>query len=250
MNFTLPLLIERWLLNYSFIFIDIGSDFAKPLIYLFILITIGYSIYFTCKTNPQKVWLFVVTLIGTLALILMVADIITGGVRSVVPRYLFPSYLGVHLAVAYMIYAQITAANLQKQWLWKIVLAVLLSSGIISCIIISQAESWWLKGGSFKEPVIPQIARIINQANKPLVISSCQGIWPVNHQLSLSHLLAPQVKLQLVIPPKTPNISSSFNNIFLFKTSQELQASLEKEENFHLETVYPEKLRLLKLIRQ
>ena len=222
MNFTLPLLIERWLLNYSFIFIDIGSDFAKPLIYLFILITIGYSIYFTCKTNPQKVWLFVVTLIGTLALILMVADIITGGVRSVVPRYLFPSYLGVHLAVAYMISAQITAANLQKQSLWKIVLAVLLSSGIISCIIISQAESWWLKGGSFKEPVIPQIARIINQANKPLVISSCQGIWPVNHQLSLSHLLAPQVKLQLVIPPKTPNISSSFNNIFLLRIGMTL----------------------------
>ena len=250
MNFTLPLLIERWLLNYSFIFIDIGSDFAKPLIYLLILITIGYSIYFTCKTNTQKVWLFVVTIIGTLALILMVADIITGGVRSVVPRYLFPSYLGVQLAVAYFISAQITAASFRKQWLGKILLAVLLSSGIISCIIISQAETWWLKGGSFKEPVSPQIARIINQANNPLVISSCQGIWHVNDKLSLSHLLAPRVKLQLVIPPNIPKISPSFNNIFLFNTSQELQASLEKEENFQLETVYPEKLRLLKVIRQ
>ena len=250
MNSTPSFLIERWLLNYSRIFIDISSDVAKPLIYLPILIIVGYSIYFTCKTTPQKIWLFVVTLIGTLALTLMVADIITGGVRSVVPRYLFPSYLGVHLAVAYFISAQITAASFRKQWLGKIILAGLLSSGIISCIIISQAESWWLKGGSFKEPVIPQIARIINQANNPLVISSCKGNWPVNNQLSLSHLLAPQVKLQLVIPPNIPKISPSFNNIFLFKTSQELQASLEKEENFQLETVYPEKLGLFQLIRQ
>ena len=250
LNSTLPFLIESWLLNYSRVFIDLGSDVAKPLIYLLILIILGYSIYFTCQTTPQKVWLFVVTLIGTLALTLMVADMITGGVRSVVPRYLFPSYVGVHLAVAYLISAQITAASLRTQWLWKIVLAVLLSSGIISCIIISQAEHWWLKGGTTEEPVMPQVARIINQTNKPLVISSCQGTWRVADELSLSHLLAPRVKLQLVIPPNIPKISPSFNNIFLFNTSQELQASLEKEENFQLETVYPEKLGLLKLIRQ
>jgi uncharacterized membrane protein len=250
MNSTLPFLIERWLLNYSRVFIDIGSDVAKSLIYLLVLIIVGYSIYFTCQTTPQKVWLFIVTLIVTLPLTLMVADLITGGVRSVVPRYLFPSYIGVNLAVAYLISAQITAASFRKQWLGKILLAVLLSSGIISCIIISQAEAWWLKGGSFKEPVIPQIARIINQANNPLVISSCQGIWAVNDKLSLSHLLAPQVKLQLTTSPNIPKIPPSFNNIFLFNTSQELQDSLEKKENFQLETIYPENLGLLKLIRQ
>ena len=250
MNFTLPLLIERWLLNYSFIFIDLGSDFAKPLIYLLIFIMIGYSIYFICQKTPQKVWVFVVTLMGTLALILMVADIITGGVRSVVPRYLFPSYLGVQLAVAYLIYAKITATSFRKQWLGKILLALLLSGGIISCIIISQAEYWWLKGGSFKDPVMPQIARIINQADNPLVISSCQGIWSVNSKLSLSHLLAPQVKFQLTIPPNIPKIPPSFNHIFLFDTSQELEDRLEQEENFKLETLAPEKLGLLKLIRQ
>jgi len=250
MGFTIPLLIERWLLNYSFVFIDIGSNFAKPLIYLLISIIIGYSIYFTCKTTPQKVWLFVITLIGTLAVILMGADMITGGVRSVVPRYLFPSYLGVHLAVAYFISAQITAASSRKQWLGKILLVVLLSSGIISCLIISQAEAWWLKGGSFKEPVSPQIARIINQADNPLVISSCQGIWSVNSKLSLSHLLVPQVKFQLTNPPNIPKIPPNFNNIFLFSTSQELQDSLEQEKKFQLETINPENLELLKLIRQ
>ncbi|MBR8840694.1 MAG: glycosyltransferase family 39 protein [Stigonema ocellatum SAG 48.90 = DSM 106950] len=231
MNYTLPFLIERWLLNYSRVFIDIGSDVAQPLISLLVLIILGYSIYFICQRTPEKVWLFVVTLIGTLGLTLMVADIITGGVFSVVPRYLFPSYLGFHLAVAYWISAQITAASLRKKRLGKIVLTVLTYSGIISCIIISQADIWWLKGGSFKEPVIPQIARIINQATNPLVISSCQGIWPVNDKLSLSHLLAPRVQLQLVIPPNIPRISPTFNHIFLFNASQELQALLEKEEN-------------------
>ena len=250
MSSTLPFLIESWLLNYSRIFIDLGSDLTERLIYLLPLIILGYSIYFTCKTTPQKVWLFILTLIGTSALTLMVGDIITGGVMSVVPRYLFPSYLGVNLTVAYLISTKITIGSFRKQWLWKIVLAVLLSSGIISCIIISQAEHWWLKGGSFKEPVIPEIARIINQANKPLVISSCQGIWPVNKEISLSHLLDRRVKLQLVTTSNIPKISPSFNNIFLFDTSPELTASLEKEKNFQLETVYPKKLGLLKLIRQ
>lgn len=250
MNTTLPFLIERWLLNYSRVFIDVGSDIAKPLIYLFILTIVGYSIYFICKTTLQKKWLFVVTLIGTLALILMIADMMTGGVRSVVPRYSFPSYLGVHLAIAYLISAQITAAISRRQWFWKILLLVLISSGIISCIIISQAEIWWLKGGNFTEPVMPQIARIINQVTNPLVISSCTGTWPVNDELYLSNLLVPQVKLQLVIPPNIPQISASFNNIFLVNPPQELKNSLEKEENFKLETVYPEKLELFKLIKK
>ena len=249
MDSTLSFLIERLLLNYSRLFIDIGSDFAKPLIYLFTLIIICYSIYFICQKSPQKISLFVVILIGNLPLILMTADIITGGARSVVARYLFPSYLGVNLAVAYLISSHINSTIPLRERLGKFLRAVLISSGIISCTIISKADNWWLKGGSFKEPVIPQIARIINQSTNPLVISSCEGIWRVNDKLSLSHLLPPQVKFQLVIPPNIPKIPPSFNNIFLFNTSHKLQANLEQEENFQLETVYPEKLGLLKLIR-
>lgn len=176
MEVSKGLLVERWLLNLSRIFIDLDSDFGKPFIYLNLIILLGYSLYFLFQKCPQRVWLFVLTLIGATALTLMLPDIIGKGVRSIVPRYLFPCYLGFHLAVAYLLATQLTAVSFRKRRLWQIVMALLLSSGVISCIISSQAEIWWLKGGSFKKPVIPQVARIINQAAHPLVITSCKGI--------------------------------------------------------------------------
>lgn len=184
------LLIERWFLNFSRIFLDLGSDFGKPFTYISLIILLGYSVYFLCRRCPKRVWLFVLTLIGSTALTLMLPDIIGKGVRSIVPRYLFPCYLGFNLAVAYLLATQITAVSFRKRRLWQIVMAVLLSGGVISCIISSQAKIWWLKGASFKQPVIPQVAGIINQAAHPLVITSCKGTWPINDELYLSHLLA------------------------------------------------------------
>src|SRR5919202_1569388 len=180
------LLIERWFLNLSRIFIDLGSDFGKAFTYITLIILLGYSVYFLCRICPQRVWLFVLTLIGSTALTLMLPDIISKGVRSIVPRYLFPCYLGFQLAVAYLLATKITAVNLRKRRLWQSLMAVLLSSGIISCII-----------------------------------SSCEGIWPINDKLSLSHLLASQVRFQLVNPPNMPQIYHGFSDVFLLNLSPE-----------------------------
>jgi len=249
------LLIERWFLNFSRIFLDLGSDFGKPFTYISLIILLGYSVYFLCRRCPKRVWLFVLTLIGSTALTLMLPDIIGKGVRSIVPRYLFPCYLGFNLAVAYLLATQITAVSFRKRRLWQIVMAVLLSGGVISCIISSQAKIWWLKGASFKQPVIPQVARIINQAAHPLVITSCEGTWPINDELYLSHLLASKVRLQLVIPPNMPQTSHSFSDVFLFNLSsetyrQELLGRFEKEQNYKIKTVYSDNLTLWRLAKQ
>jgi uncharacterized membrane protein len=249
------LLIERWFLNLSRIFIDLGSDFGKAFTYITLIILLGYSVYFLCRICPQRVWLFVLTLIGSTALTLMLPDIISKGVRSIVPRYLFPCYLGFQLAVAYLLATKITAVNLRKRRLWQSLMAVLLSSGIISCIISSQAEVWWNKGGNFKKPVMPQVARIINQSTRPLVITSCEGIWPINDKLSLSHLLASQVRFQLVNPPNMPQIYHGFSDVFLLNLSpetyrKELLGRLEKEQNYKIKTVYPDNLNLWRLAKQ
>jgi uncharacterized membrane protein len=249
------LLIERWFLNFSRIFLDLRSDFGKPFTYISLIILLGYAVYFLCRRCPQRVWLFVLTLIGSTALTLMLPDIIGKGVRSIVPRYLFPCYLGFQLAVAYLLATEIPAVSLRKRRLWQSVMAVLLSSGIISCIISSQAEVWWNKGGSFKKPVMPEVARIINQSTHPLVISSCEGTWPINDKLSLSNLLASQVRLQLVIPPNRPQTSHSFSDVFFFNLSpetyrKELLDRLEKEQNYKIKTVYPDNFNLWRLAKQ
>lgn len=174
--------------------------------------------------------------------------------RSLIPRYLIPFYLGIQLAVAYLLATQITAAvNIWRCQLWRAVSVALLSVGIISCAISYQAETWWLK---YQNIYTPQVVAIVNQATQPLVISSCKGTWSLlGDELSLSYLLAPKVRFQLVNESNVPQISNNFNDVFFYNPShnpfiQKVQYQLENEQKFKIEKdVYPKKLGLWKLAK-
>jgi len=58
------------------------------------------------RKTPKQVWLFVLTLIGVTGLALVIPDLILGGMRSIQARYLMPCYLGIPLAVAYLLATQ------------------------------------------------------------------------------------------------------------------------------------------------
>jgi len=230
-------LVKRWVGNLSRIFIDFGLDSndsltsAIPLLIpiLFVLILVGYSIYFIYRKAPERVWLFTFTLIGVTPLALTSADLIFGGLLSTTARYLFPCFLGIQLTVAYLFAAQITSSvKLWQQKLWQIATIALLSSGVLSCIVSSQAEIWWNKGSSITK-YDPQIAHIINQAAHPLLISNTDGDADVGYVMSLSYLLEPKVKLQLVIQPNIPKIANGFSNVFLFRPFNGLRDRLKKE---------------------
>jgi uncharacterized membrane protein len=226
-------LIKRWLLNLSHIFIDIGYNPGGAFAYLILLILLGYSIYFLCRSTPRKVWLFILTLIGATAILLILPDIIKGGIRSSITRYLFPCYLGVQLAVAYLLATQIISASFARQKIMQLIMAVLLCGGVVSCVISSQAETWWNKDISYGNP---QVAHIVNQAIHPLLISSDSDINPGN-VISLGYLLEPKVRLLLVTLPNLPQIPTNFSDIFLFDTpSGKLLTKLEKE-NYKIKLV-------------
>lgn len=226
-------LVMRWAGNLSRIFLDLGLDSSDSLInvvpliplILILLTLVGYSIYFLCHNTPKRVWLFVVTLIVVPALALVLPDLILGGRRSGTARYMIPCYLGIQLAVAYLLATQMTCSfNIRRQKLWQLVMIALVSSGILSCAISSQAEMWWNKG-SAEEPYIPQMARIINQSTHPLLVSYGS---PGNIR-SLSHLLNPTVQLQLMVEPNIPKIAHGFSDVFLYNPSKALRSEIEKQ---------------------
>ncbi|NEO21929.1 MULTISPECIES: glycosyltransferase family 39 protein [unclassified Moorena] len=242
----LSFLVKIWGINLSLIFFDIGIPLEHPFTYIIppILVSfVGYAIYFICRYTTPRVWLLVLTLILITALGLILPDLIWGGRRSVASRYFLPCYIGVQLAVAYLITMSITGsitgslsranlmANLRRQKVWKGIVAVLLTGGVISCAISSQAEIWWNKqvGGNN-----PTIARIINKAERPLVVSNVSSVNP-GDVISLSYLLNPQVKLQLVIPPTIPDIPQGFSDVFLFYPSDHLQQGLEEKYSTKIE---------------
>lgn len=246
-------LVKRWPINLSSIFVDVqiannnplfdlesAADnlqfsYNFPFIYLItaILILVGYSIYFLYRQTLKKTWLFVFTLIAVPALTLVLPDLISGGQRSSTGRFLIPCYLGIQLAVAYLLATRITSLSIKswQQRLWQMSVIALVSCGILSCAISSQADTWWNKYSSYYNP---QIAHIINQATNPLVIS---GAEKASRLTSLSYMLEPQVQFLLINGQNIPKITDGFSDVFLFRPSEELQSNLEKEQ-YRLQVVH------------
>jgi uncharacterized membrane protein len=258
-------LIKNWIVNLSYFFVDFNYDgirgaegswlkflvaYSSP----FILIFVGYSIYFLCRKSPKQVWLFVLTLIGMTALPLAIPDFISGGVRSQVPRYLIPCYLGIQLAVSYLLATQIfSTLTIARQKLWQVVMVTLISAGVISIAMISQTETWWYKDLNL---YTPQVVRIINQTPQPLVITSCEGTWPLGDEMALSHRLDPKVRLLLVKESNVPQIPNTFSDVFFYNPYYNaplkvLEYKLEKEQKYKIEkNIYPEKFQLWKLTKK
>ncbi|MEM1171149.1 MAG: glycosyltransferase family 39 protein [Cyanobacteria bacterium P01_H01_bin.35] len=251
----LPLsnLFKRWFINLGFTFFDIQIGSSErlfdvktlvfdndallqlntiwPYILGLILLLIIYSIYFLLKNAPRKVTIFILTLMAVTPISLIIPDLISGGQRSTIPRYSIPAYLGIQLSMAYLLGTKLT--NLTKEIehkFWQIVTVTLISLGIISCGISSQAETWWNKYSSYYDP---QVARIINQTNQPLVIS--------NHSArlaTLGYMLRPDVKVLFVEEPEVPKVPEGFTDIFVFRPEWSLISGLETQENSRLELVH------------
>ncbi|MBW4610804.1 MAG: glycosyltransferase family 39 protein [Hassallia sp. WJT32-NPBG1] len=230
-------LIQSWLIQLSHIFFDFNFGFENPLSYFItpvILIFVGYAIYFLCRTTNEKSWLFLVLLIAVPALPLIFADLLFGGIRSLSDRYLFPSYLGIQIAVAYLLATQIYSGSLARRQIWQIITVLVITCGMISCGVNSQAQTWWSKIISSGNP---QVATIINQASRPLLISDSFGI-NYGNVFSLSYLLEPKVRFQLVKEEKIPKISNQFTDVFFLNPAKNFRNKIETNYKSKLNVVY------------
>ncbi|NES80171.1 MAG: hypothetical protein F6K10_00970 [Moorea sp. SIO2B7] len=242
-NMSLLSLVKYWLYNVSYVFIDFffvftyypdspfNWSFGKFLIPL-VLSLIIYSIYLLCQRTHVRIWLFILTLIASTALAVILPDLISGGYRSIMGRYFTPCYLGIELAVAYLLTTKINSGdvNIWEHKVWKIVTFLLISGGVLSCIISSQSETWWNKRTISYDNL--HGVRIINQAPNPLLITK-------SPPLSLSHKLDSKVKIMVVNQSNTPKIPDGFSNVFLFKHSwQKLPSGIDKEQKYKMDIAY------------
>ncbi len=215
-------LVSRWAINLSQLFLDFvvytnaSFKYFIPLIFLicFLFILVGYSLYFLCRRTRKQVWLFVLTLIGATALALALPDLILGGYRSGTSRYLIPCYIGIQLAVAYLFATQLASISIKsrRQKLCQLVMIMLLSGGILSCVISSQAQFWWNKSIFSFDNL--QVVRIINRTINPLLLIS---ISP-SDAIPLSYLLEPKVRLKWWLKqPDSSKIDNKLNQIFMLE---------------------------------
>jgi uncharacterized membrane protein len=245
-------LVKRWVAGLSVVFLDTGLEPNVPIgrvlplipFIALILILVGYSLVFLYRHAPPKSYVFIFTLIGVTFLTLALADLLLSGKRSGTPRLLIPSYLGIQLAVAYLL-ATFINAKIKRQKLWQLMTSGVILAGVFSCAIASQAPTWWNKAPG-DDRYVPQVAQIVNQATNPLLVSDdfIQRIIPLTYRLN------PQVKL-LVHPicytscsansfsSATTDISKSpegFSQVFLFRSPKIWPAQFERDytvELFH-----------------
>jgi uncharacterized membrane protein len=225
-------LLQNWLFNLCTVFFDLdfSHSFKNPFPYL-ITILVGYAIYVLCRYTPRRIWLFILTMILATTLPLAVPDLVIGGQRSGISRFLIPCYLATQLAVAHLLVIHMTSTfiSIRQRQLWRLVMVMLISCGILSCLMSSQSQVWWTKYHSRDNVVV---ASIINQAAYPLLITK-----PGNG-LAFSYLLDPKVRLQLVVLSQIPITSNIYSNLFLYDSAHELQPAYEKQGLYKLVRIY------------
>ena len=128
--------------------------------------------------------------------IIVATDIINGNQRSLVSRYLIPSFLGLQIAAAYLL-ADRLVSQVRQQKFWQILVAVIFSIAVVSDTTFVLANKWPSKASS---NLNLDVATIINSSQNSLIVSDAFFI-PV---FSLSHELIPEVKYQLTVEPADP----------------------------------------------
>ncbi|MBD2462348.1 glycosyltransferase family 39 protein [Oscillatoria sp. FACHB-1407] len=220
-SLPIDMTVRMWLFNLTRVFFDMGARASASdlLLHGFAMVPILlleiYALYFLVRHAPKPVWLFVVALcIGT-SLPLVVPDILSGGQRSTVTRYLLPFFLSLQLAVAYLIAHLLTTTKRSYQAVGVVLSVGLAIAGIVSGGAHLQANTWWNKVMSYHHP---EIAQLLNSSDSPLLITDSYGYNPAN-LVSLSYLLNETVTLlpfqEFGISKEIPAIADLSRPLFL-----------------------------------
>ncbi|GAB4229151.1 MAG: hypothetical protein Kow00121_58060 [Elainellaceae cyanobacterium] len=212
------------------LFYDCGDQVWHRGIQVGFLVVMGIAFYDLCRRTPFSVWGVIVTLTGVPALALILPDLILGGLRSTFPRYLIPALLGIQVAVAYWLAMRLgDGIRIGKPQQWRWLVLTVFSAGLVSGLTIISAPIWWSKTLNQE---LPTIAAVINQADRPLVLSDAE----TGDLLALSHQLHGDVKLLIrprcytctiksaeEINPDLSQIPDGYSHVFLFHPRSSLQ---------------------------
>ena len=223
-----------WLLNLSRAFFDLnqGPSAINPAHYLLAALAIVSMIFLWQKASLQSA-LFITLLMGVTGLAILGPDVLLGGRRSSITRYVVPCYLGLEIAIAYFLTMKLVArpfavrARRRARERWRVAAIALAAGGIISCAVSSQVPVWWHKSYA-KSRRIPEMAEVINASDRPLLVSDNQ---PAGQLLSLSHALNHDVHLQLAQRAGLVEVPDGFDPVYLYLPSNQLRNRLERRQN-------------------
>lgn len=226
-------LVKGWFRGISLIFVDLSLNEQSPRLYFLLFLAVFFSVlgfvgatlFFFGRSAPRKAQIFVLTMIAVPFVFLTMSDFAAGASRSVTARYLLSAYLGIQLMAAYVLTEGMLSLKYQK--VWVVLTGFVLLIGCLSCGVMAQSEMWWSKADANAER---QLAQVINQSTKPIVITDDYFV----KLLSFSHSLAPDVHVQVLPQFATPTIPQGFSDVFLYRPSDALQKQLATQYDFQI----------------
>ncbi|HLO47266.1 MAG TPA: glycosyltransferase family 39 protein [Kamptonema sp.] len=235
-------LLKLWLLSFTALFIDFDFGFNSVGTYLLrlpFLLLIIVALYKVYRRTSRSTSLFILTSIFVPFLILALPDIILGGKRSAVSRYLVSCFPGIQLAVAYLLATKIQT----HQWFWRLVLVALLTSSIASCTVSAFSDTWWSKDLSYYNA---EVAKIINKNETNATVATTSTIVISDHGndftnmgdfISLSYLFDKNVQLLLMSDSPNFDLLKSNTEFFVFRPSEKLRSAIIEQKQGRLESI-------------
>jgi uncharacterized membrane protein len=235
---------KLWMLSFTALFLDLDIGFDSVWTYILrlpIVCLIFVGLYAIARKTSRETWLLVVTSIFVPFLILVLPDIILGGRRSSVSRYLIACFPAVQLTVAYLLaknlgirepLVSLTATERVKaesqffgiHWLWRGILSLLFTCSILSCSVSAMSNTWWSNVPSYFNA---EVSDKINAMSQPLLlVDEGEDGTNVGDLFSLTYRLQDKVRLQLssfVRTQKPPQLSNTYSDWVVFRPSSKLR---------------------------
>ena len=152
--------------------------------------------------------------------LLLIPDLLLGGIRSLPARYLFPVWLGVLVAVAWWLAREGPGRRARAA-----ALAGILLLGIGSGFLTRGRETAWQMSIS---EAVPEAARILSAADRPLVVGNREAHFPGN-LLALALLLDPSTALQFAPLWSDYQLPDHDGAIYLFSPNGPFLDRLERD---------------------
>lgn len=243
----LDYLVKLWVLSFTSLFLDVDFGFQNPVTFLLrapIVLLIGVAFYVLCRRCQAPVWLCVLTSVLVPFLFLALPDLILGGKRSAVSRYLISCYPGVQLAVAYLLATNLASKPvlnairlypstllITSRQVWQGVSVLLVAGSLTSLTLSAASFTWWDKDLSYFNFAI---AQRINVLPAPVLISDLgDDFTNTGDLISLSYLLNSEVRVLPIGPDmnwvKSERLDAQLqgSTLLTFRPSQKLRHALE-----------------------
>ncbi len=196
------------------------------------------------RHTRRETRLYLVVLLVLPTSLLLVPDLLFGGIRSSNARYLMPVWLGVIAVLAIALdqaLIRVSVASVSERVRSRNGVLKLLVWLTVLCIVVlamatnirhARQQAPWTKSLSIS---LPEVAQIMNQSASPLLVGNQERHHPGN-LFALANILKPEAKLQLVpiAQESTWTLPAHQGAVYLYSPTDQFRHALEK--NNHVKT--------------